>query len=155
MSNLVVHIPVHGVSVSYPSHTPDQLMSADTYRETITGDFSPNLPKKKPCLLPESDTADPLIPKVPRNRLGRRPPSSEPRECMVENTHKALLPPLDEVKTRLTTGLDFHLCVSTYGDSPTCEGVPEHRRRHVMTEGNRSLTPVRAPSLASVPHAPP
>jgi hypothetical protein len=59
----------------------------------------PNLhKKKKPCLLPESDTSDPLVPKVPQNRRGRRPPSSESHECTVEHVHKALLPALDDIR---------------------------------------------------------
>ncbi len=58
----------------------------------------PPTQKKNHCLLPESDTADPLVPKTPRNRHRRRPPSSEPCEITVENAHKALLPPSDEVE---------------------------------------------------------
>jgi hypothetical protein len=54
--------------------------------------------EKKQRLLPESDTADLLVPKAPRNRRKRRPPSSEPRECTVEHVHKDLLPPSDEVE---------------------------------------------------------
>jgi hypothetical protein len=111
--------------------------------------------KTKPCLLPESDTTDPLVPKASRNRHGRRTLSSEPRECTVEHVHEGLLPPLDEAKPRLAAGVTLHLRVATYGDSPTCAGVPAHNRHHVMTEGNRSLIPVRAPSPASAPHPPP
>jgi hypothetical protein len=55
-----------------------------------------HLPKKQNCLLPEPDTFDSLIPKVPRNRRWRRPPSSDPREITVEHAHKVLLPPCDE-----------------------------------------------------------
>jgi hypothetical protein len=112
----------------------------------------PILPKKKkPCLLPESDTKDPLVPKSPRNRLGRRPPSSEPRECTVDHDHKALLPPLDETTSRLTTGLTLHVHVTTYDDSPTCVGSPACRRHRVMTEGQpfANTSPDNIPRICS------
>jgi hypothetical protein len=90
---------------------------------------------------PESDTADPLVPKAPRNRRGRRLPSSDPRECTVEHARKALLPPLDEAKPRLTAGLSLHLRVATYGDSPTCGGAPACRRRRSSLRRKLENTP--------------
>ena len=99
------------------------------------------------CQNPTLSDYGPLVPKTPQNRRGRRPPSSETHECTVDHAHNDLHPPLDETNPRLTTGLTLHLrlSVATYGDSPTCAGVPGHRRHRVMVEVNRSMTPVRAP----------
>ncbi len=66
--------------------------------------------EKKQWLLPESDTADPLVPKTPRNTRKRRPPSSEPRECTVEHVGGAY---------RYDTSM--HLC--PYAPCRRCRGV--------------------------------
>ena len=73
----------------------------------------------------------PLIPKAPRNRRERRPPSSEPREITVEDTHKVLLPPCDETEhdTPITHRLigSYHyntwMHLSPYTPCRRCRGV--------------------------------
>ena len=109
----------------------------------------PHLPKKKTMSPPrlEPETVDPLIPKAPRNRRERRPPSSEPREITVEHAHKALLPPRDEaehdapIAHRLIGAYRFDTCMHL------CPYAPR-RRRHGVVRGQ----PLTDPSPGTIPH---
>ena len=71
----------------------------------------------------------------------------------VEHAHKALLPPCDEAEHDAPI---VHRLIGAR-TTPACKCVHTHRADVVAgwAEGNRSLTPARASSRASVPHSPP
>ncbi len=97
-------------------------------------------PQKKHCLLPEPDTADSLIPKTPRNRRERRPPSSD-------DAHKTLFPPYDEdehdapIEHRLIGAYRYDTCMHL------CPYAPG-RYRHGVGRGQ----PLTDPSPDTITH---
>jgi hypothetical protein len=99
-----------------------------------------HLPKKRTNVPSQNPTLQtPSFPKAPRNRLGRRPPSSE-----VAQMYKTLFPPCDEVEH--DSPIAHRLIGSYHYDTfiHLCPYAPS-RRTVGWSEVNRSLTPVRTP----------
>ncbi len=110
-----------------------------------------HLPKKRTNVSSQNPTLQtPSSPKHPGTDAREDPPHQKPREITVEHAHKALLPP-----TKPEHDATCAPCSAPSATKPARRSVPRADVATGWAEGNRSLTPVRAPSHRSVHHPPP
>jgi hypothetical protein len=106
------------------------------------------------CPLPESDTTDSLIPQSTPEQTREKTPIIRSRANVRLNM--LTKPSFHRVTKSNTTHLSHTGWSEHIGTTPACTCVHTHRVDVAAgwAEGNRSLDPVRAPCLASVPHSP-
>ena len=117
-------------------------------------------PKKETMTSPRIRDCRPPRPKSPRNRRGRRLPSSESARNSAEYAHKTLLPPRDEVEHdtpiayRLIGPYHYDTCMHLcpYASSRRCHVVP----RATVTDPSPDTIPhIFSPSPSLMVSCPP